>query len=93
MAENKLGVRFGRETSQHGKSFLPAQTTGLSYVNLSFNCAFGLWEYECFDDALLQPDMFWDVDNTYEFSEEELNAMMKSYQKTIIFPPTFSTFR
>jgi hypothetical protein len=83
MAENKLGVRFGQETSQYGKSFLPAKSTGLSYVNLSFNCAFGLWEYECFDDALLQPDMYWDVDNTYEFSEEELNAMMKSYQKSI----------
>jgi hypothetical protein len=82
MAENKLGVRFGQETSQYGKSFLPAQTMGLSHVNLSFNCAFGLWEYECFDDALLQPDMYWDVDNTYEFSEEELNVMIKSYQNT-----------
>ncbi|MDR1182181.1 MAG: hypothetical protein LBL13_09425 [Bacteroidales bacterium] len=83
MAENKLGVRFGQETSQYGKTWLPAQIRGLSYVNLSFSCAFGFWEFEGFDDGLLQPDMYWDVDNTYEFSEKELNSMITSYQNSI----------
>jgi hypothetical protein len=54
MAENKLGVRFGQETSQYGKTWLPAQ-----------------------------PDMYWDVDNTYEFSEKELNSMIIRYQNSI----------
>jgi hypothetical protein len=83
MAENKLGIRFGRETSQYGKTYLPAQTQGLVYVNLSFLYAYGFWEFEDFDDALLQPNMYWNVDSTYEFSEEELNSMIKSYQKSI----------
>jgi hypothetical protein len=77
------GIRFGRETSQYGKTYLPAQTQSLAYVNSAFHYAFGFWEFESFDDALLQPDMHWDVDNTYEFSEAELNAMIKSYQKSI----------
>jgi hypothetical protein len=86
MAENKLGTRFGQETSQYGKTFLPAHTQGLVYVNLSFRCAFGFWEFEGFDDALLQPDMYWNVDNRYEFSEKELNSMIKSYQKSNFMP-------
>jgi hypothetical protein len=78
IAENKLGIRFGQETSQYGKTFLPALTQGLVYVNLSLHCAFGFWEFEKFDESLLQPDRYWNVDNTYEFSEEELNSMIKS---------------
>jgi hypothetical protein len=76
MAENKLGVRFGQETSQYGKTCLPAKSQDFASVNLSFRYAFGFWEFESFDDALLQPDMYRHVDSTYEFSEEELNSMI-----------------
>jgi hypothetical protein len=82
MAENRLGIRFGQETSQHGKCYLPAQIQGLVYVNLSFSYAFGFWAFESFDDNLLQPDMQWNVDNTSEFSEKELGAMLQSYQES-----------
>jgi hypothetical protein len=81
IAENKLGVRLGQETSQYGKTFLPSQTQRLVYVNLSLHYAFGFWEFEKFGDGLLQPDKYWNVDNTYEFSEEELSSMVKSCQK------------
>ncbi|MDR2653243.1 MAG: hypothetical protein LBC68_13220 [Prevotellaceae bacterium] len=57
IAENKLGVRFGQETSQYGKSYLPTQAHDLVYLNIPFNCAFGFWEFESFDDTLLQPDI------------------------------------
>ncbi|MDR1518341.1 MAG: S41 family peptidase [Dysgonamonadaceae bacterium] len=83
VAENKLGLRIGKETSQYGKTFLTAHNQNFSYVNISFSYACGIWEFENFDDGLLQPDMDWNVDNTFQFSENELKAILKTLDQKI----------
>ena len=81
MKQNRLGVRIGQKTSQPGKTYIPCVSRRLPYSSLDFNCAFGYWEFQGGGTEFLEPDMFWDVDDTFDFSETELAAMLDAWQK------------
>lgn len=79
IGQNRLGVRFGQQTSQHGKTYCPCINSSLPYSCLRFNYAFGYWEFKGYKKELLEPDMYWEVDDTYDFAEEELAAMLDAW--------------
>jgi hypothetical protein len=76
--QNKLGVLIGQNTGQFTKTYIPAMTNRLTpFTQLEFSCAFGYWDFshDC-DTETLEPDIRWDTDYTFRFSEKELNEIM-----------------
>jgi hypothetical protein len=80
--QNKLGILIGRNTSQFTKAYGPAHSFRLPYTQLPVYCAFTLWDFSksCKTETT-EPDMQWDTDNTIEFSESELNAILSAWKK------------
>ena len=74
VAENKLGVLIGQNTGEPTKAF----TYTDDYVMMPnskwpFQVATTLFDFsEYFDTETLHPDLYWDVNNNREFTEEEL---------------------
>lgn len=73
VAENKLGTLVGQNTGEPTVAF----TDGLYYTmpnsKIQFIVAEALFDFsDHFKDETLHPDVYWDVNNTREFTEQEL---------------------
>jgi hypothetical protein len=80
--QNNLGVLIGKNTSQFTKDYLPMHRFRLPYSQLYAASAFEFWDFSksCKTETT-EPDLQWDTDNTFEFSESELNAILSAWKK------------
>jgi hypothetical protein len=80
--QNNLGVLIGRNASQYTKTYIPAHGFSLPYTRLVASIAFEYWDFSktCNTETTV-PDMQWETDNKFDFSENELNEILSAWEK------------
>lgn len=78
VTENRLGILVGQNTGEPSIAFSSASLYTMPNSKIKFTVATTLWDYsDYFKEETLHPDVYWDVDHSREFSEEELISIIK----------------
>lgn len=73
VAENKLGTLVGQNTGEPTVAFTNSVFYTMPNSKIQFSVAEALFDFSGhFKDETLHPDVYWDVNNTREFTEQEL---------------------
>lgn len=73
VAENKLGTLVGQNTGEPTVAFTNSVFYTMPNSKIQFSVAEALFDFsDHFKDETLHPDVYWDVNNSREFTEQEL---------------------
>ena len=82
VAENKLGTLVGQNTGEPTVAFSSSPFHTMPNSKIQFSVATTLWDYsDYFKEETLHPDVYWDVNHTREFSEQELIDIIEHCKK------------
>lgn len=82
VAENNLGVLVGQNTGEPTTAFSSTFTDMMPNSKIQFSIPTALHDFsDYFKHETLHPDIYWDVNNSRKFSEEELNNIIKHCKK------------
>jgi hypothetical protein len=82
VAQNSLGVLIGQDTGTHTRGFSSIWSFELPHTKLPFQVASAFWDFSRdFNTETLTPDMYWDTNFREEFSEEELQSIVKQWEE------------
>jgi hypothetical protein len=81
---NRLGVLVGQPSGEPTREFTGSMTYKMPNTKLTFSVATSLIDFSDYfpqDEKNFPPDMYWDVDYTIDFTEEELVKIVKQWNK------------
>jgi hypothetical protein len=83
VARNKLGVRIGKSTGSFTKEFTSSNTqTSMPNTRVMITIASALIDFSHdWNTESLEPDLFWEMDNTQKITEEDLKNMIQAWSK------------
>jgi hypothetical protein len=82
IAQNKLGALIGQETGTFTLEMTDVRCFELPHTGFPFCVASSFWDFSRdFNTETLAPDMYWKTNFQDEFSEEELQAIVKQWEK------------
>lgn len=82
VTENKLGILVGQDTGELTTAFSSAITDMMPNSKIQFSIPTALHDFsDYFKHETLHPDVYWDVNNTRKFTEEELIDIIKHCKK------------
>jgi len=81
VAENKLGILVGEPTGELTKTFSYSKEFTMPNTGIHYNMATTLVDYSDFFESLTTPpDIYWDLKNIKEFTEQELLNIINCYK-------------
>ena len=81
VAENKLGILVGEPTGELTKTFSAANGYTMPNTSVNFQVASTLVDFsEYFDSLTTSPDIYWNMRNIKEFTEQELLNIINNYK-------------
>jgi len=84
VAENKLGVLVGEDTGEPTVAFSWCLFYTMPNSKIDFSIATTLIDFShYFNSETLKPDIYWDIHNSREFTEKELNDIINYYKKNV----------
>lgn len=82
VADNHLGVLVGEPTGELTKTFSSSHEYTMPNTHISFNIASTLVDYsDYFKSLTTEPDIYWDLSNIREFTEQTLISIINYYKK------------
>lgn len=81
IAENKLGVLVGEPTGELSKTFSVANEYTMPHTAINFRVATVLMDFsDYFKSLTTPPDIYWNVKDIKEFTEQELLNIINAYK-------------
>jgi hypothetical protein len=82
VARNGLGIRIGKSTGSFTKEFTFANTADMPNTRIGITIANALIDFSHdWDTESLDPDLFWEMDDTQKITEEDLKNMIQAWSK------------
>ncbi len=81
VAENRLGVLVGQNTGEATVTFSLSHDFTMPHSKINFAIASSLMDFsEFFSSETVTPDIYWDVNHNREFTEKELNEIIRKWR-------------